>query len=259
MVESAIDSGFLRPKPGDATRFQIRVKAQVGYPADPKDNKKVAAPTAGTKYRVRGHGPRQFDRVGDQASDRGHRPRQFKPADLSRSRSTTARTTRATTIYRRRSRSWRNRSCRSASRTRSPTPWVPSSSCASEMLLEAMRQVIARAGKAGGLLENVDFTNTGLLGHSRGGEAMVRAYDAQKTEGRARIDDSRRPARWRPWTHAVRLSRRNWRCLQRRTATTWSFTEPWMVTCPDSGPRAWSTRADRLPTVRPLQPGTRRW
>jgi hypothetical protein len=52
----------------------------------------------------------------------------------------------------------------------------------SELLLEAMRVVIDQAGKAGGLLENVDFTKAGLFGHSRGGEAVVRAYDAQKVK-----------------------------------------------------------------------------
>jgi hypothetical protein len=46
----------------------------------------------------------------------------------------------------------------------------------SEMLIEAMRQVVDQLGKPGKLLENVDFGQTGLMGHSRGGEAVVRAF-----------------------------------------------------------------------------------
>lgn len=49
--ESAIQSKLLRLDPADATKFELRVNARVGYPADPKDKAKIAAPAvAGTKY-----------------------------------------------------------------------------------------------------------------------------------------------------------------------------------------------------------------
>lgn len=50
----------------------------------------------------------------------------------------------------------------------------------SEMLLKALQDVIAQMSGAGELFEHVDFENTGLFGHSRGGEAVVRAYQEQK-------------------------------------------------------------------------------
>lgn len=48
-LQSALDLGFLRFNPADGTRFQVKVSAFVGYPADPNDINKIAVPKQG-KY-----------------------------------------------------------------------------------------------------------------------------------------------------------------------------------------------------------------
>jgi hypothetical protein len=182
IIESALDpgAGFLRLTP-DKKRFQIKVPAQIGYPADSKDIKKVAKPKSG-KYpfvvlvhgnsnawtlknpivptgRVNAGIPLVKVKADDRKDYQGYGYLQKALAEL-----------KEPIVSISFSHAFPNMS----------GSYVE---LRSEMLLEAVRQVITEAGKPGALLADVvDFQNTGLFGHSRGGEAVVRAYHAQKTK-----------------------------------------------------------------------------
>jgi hypothetical protein len=79
-----------------------------------------------------------------------------------------------------------------------------------ELLLEALREVIDKLGKPGELFAEVDFQNVGLMGHSRGGEAVVRSYDLQKAKAvpgvKIRAVCSLSPTDFRGSTNAHKLA-----------------------------------------------------
>jgi hypothetical protein len=209
IIETALAAGFLRPNPADNTRFQIRVRAQVGYPADPKDNKKLAAPKAGTKYAFLAmvHGNSSAWTWKNPITDTGRVSAGLPLAKVG--------------MDDRQDYQGYDYLQKALAELKQPVVSISFSHAfanmvgafvelRSEILLEAMRVVIAEAGKAGGLLENVDFTKSGLFGHSRGGEAVVRAYDSQKAKAvpglRFRAICSLAPTDFRGSTNAHKLS-----------------------------------------------------
>ncbi|HET7809700.1 MAG TPA: hypothetical protein VFL16_03935 [Steroidobacteraceae bacterium] len=209
IVETALKANFLRPNPADATKFQIRVRAQVGYPADPKDNKKVAAPAKGTKYAFLAmvHGNSTAWNLKNPITDTGRTTAGLPIASVGMD----DREDYKGYDYLQKALAELKQPIVSISFSHAFPNMVGSFvELRSELLLEAMRVVIAEAGKAGGLLENVDFQKCGLFGHSRGGEAVVRAYDSQKTKAvpglRFRATCSLAPTDYRGSTNAHKLS-----------------------------------------------------
>jgi hypothetical protein len=180
ILESAEKEGFLRRNPANNALFQIKVVAQVGYPADPADINKVAKPKSGKyPFVVLVHGNSSAWTLKDPAVNTG-------------------RVLSQTPIFRvgvddRKDYEGYGYLQKALAELKQPIVSISFSHAfpnmvgsfvelRSEMLLEALRQVIDEAKKPAALLTDVDFSKTGLLGHSRGGEAVVRAYHAQKVK-----------------------------------------------------------------------------
>ncbi len=168
------------------TGFQLRVKAMVGYPADPSDNQKILQPPAKQKYGFVAiiHGQSIAWRLGTPAT----------PATAITGSGLPVRTGPATDRE-----DYKGYAYLQTHLAQLPKPivsisfshlWANILSSAvemrSELLLAAIRQVIADANITGSLLHGaVDFSSTGLMGHSRGGEGVVRAFAVQKTPATA--------------------------------------------------------------------------
>jgi hypothetical protein len=180
ILESAIDAGFLRVNPADNSRFQIKVPATIGYPADPKDINKMVVPKKGNyPFVVLVHGNSTAWELKNPITDTGRVTSNLPIVKV------TADDRKDYTGY--------EYLQTALAELKQPIVSISFSQAfanmvgsfvemRSEMLLEALRQVIDEASKPGALLANVDFQKTGLFGHSRGGEAVVRAYHAQKVK-----------------------------------------------------------------------------
>ncbi|MCC6265300.1 MAG: hypothetical protein IT169_17135 [Bryobacterales bacterium] len=178
-IQSAINSGLLRVN--GAGRLEIRVHAQIGYPADPVNNTRIFAPPANTRYSFVAmvHGNSAAWEFGATGTAGAAIPGRALPAF------TFPITERG---------DYRGYAYLQTHLAGLAEPVVSISfshglpnlldfkvEMRSEMVLAAIRQVMADAGRPGSLLgDTVDFRQTGLMGHSRGGEAVVRAFLAQQ-------------------------------------------------------------------------------
>ncbi len=205
-IGSAVSSGLIRVTP--LGTLQIRVHAMIGYPADPADNDKILKPKGKTKYAfvamVHGNSsawtldttlvttagpiissslPVVTVPVAERGDYRGYSYLQKYLAEL-------------------------------------PRPIVSISfshglpnmldhlvEMRSEMFRAAIRQVITDAAQAGSLLgETVDFQSTGFMGHSRGAEAVVRAFATPLTGLRVTAVCSLAPTDYRGASNSHKLS-----------------------------------------------------
>jgi hypothetical protein len=180
-IGSAINSGLMRV--GPTGNLQIKVNAMIGYPADPADNKKILAPPPNIKYRFVAivHG-------NSSAWELATGPLSIAPAITGSSLDVvtvpiTERGDYQGYSYLQKHLAELARPIVSISFSHGlPNMLDHKVEMRSEMLLAAIRQVISDAALAGSLLgDSVNFNLSGLMGHSRGGEAVVRAFAAQKT------------------------------------------------------------------------------
>jgi len=179
-IGSAVSSGLMRESSTGA--LQIKVNAMISYPADPADNKKILQPQGKTKYAFIAivHGNSSAWEFG---------------SPLTAGTAITGSTLPVITAPITERGDYRGYTYLQKYLAELPRPIVSISfshglpnmldhlvEMRSEMLLAAIRQVITDAGQAGSLLgDTVDFNSTGLMGHSRGGEAVVRAFAAEQT------------------------------------------------------------------------------
>lgn len=179
LITSAKDSKLLRESASG--KLQIKVNAMIGYPADPADNQKILKPEGKTKYAF-------VAMIHGQANS-------WDFGTLSTGTAIPGRTLPVVTAAITERGDYQGYSYLQKHLAELARPIVSISfshalpnalehrvEMRSAMLLAAIDQVIKDAKKTGSLLgDSVDFKNSGLMGQSRGGEAVVRAFLAQNT------------------------------------------------------------------------------
>jgi hypothetical protein len=179
-IGSAINSGLMRV--GPSGRLQTRVNAMIGYPADPADNKKILQPQGKTKYAFVAmiHG--------------NSRAWKLESSPATNAPAITGSSLDVKTVPITERGDYRGYAYLQKHLAELPRPIVSISfshglpnmldhlvETRSRMLLAAIGQVVADAAQPASLLgDTVDFNTTGLMGHSRGGEAIVRAFAQAK-------------------------------------------------------------------------------
>lgn len=182
-IGSAIDSKLMRE--GPSGKLQVRVNAMIGYPADPADNKKILQPKGKTKYAF-------------VAMIHGNSSAwELESSPVTDAPTITGSALDVKTVPIKERGDYRGYAYLQKHLAELPHPIVSISfshglpnmldrigllvETRSRMLLAAIGQVIADAAMPGSLLgDTVDFASTGLMGHSRGGEAAVRAFAQAK-------------------------------------------------------------------------------
>ena len=177
-IGSAINSGLMR---ATALGLQVRVNALLAYPADPADNSRILRPAGRAKYgfaaMVHGNsGAWEFGATATAA------PAIIGSALPAFTVPLTERGDYRGYEYLQRHLAQLARPIVSISFSHGlPNMLDLKVETRSQMFLAAIRQVINDAAQAGSLLgDTVDFNSCGIMGHSRGGEAVVRAFLAQR-------------------------------------------------------------------------------
>ncbi|HYP09281.1 MAG TPA: hypothetical protein VER03_23860 [Bryobacteraceae bacterium] len=206
LIGSAIAGGLMRVNA--AGRLETRINATIGYPADPADNNRILRPKRRTKYAFAAliHGnsgawefvgapvdaatpipggtlPLKVAALGERGDYRGYTYLQRYLAELARP------------IV-----------------SMSFSHGLPNLlgylvEMRSELLLAAIRVVMAQVNQPNSPIgDTVDFTSMGILGHSRGGEAVVRAFETPIAGARVKAICSIAPTDVRGASNAHKLT-----------------------------------------------------
>lgn len=186
-VQAGMDNSSLRVSPSDSSKFQVRGRMSISYPANPKKKTELAALAEGEKYpvvimihgmsrgwaiggltptgRTKSVGTTNYP-IGSFSSTvdddhKGYEYLQKHLSDPSRKVVTISLETNLANIF------------RSMVEMRA------------QMLLDALEAVRQDSLKSTSIFHNkLDFNNVGILGHSRGGEAVIRAYEMNAAASR---------------------------------------------------------------------------
>jgi hypothetical protein len=174
LFQSAVDAGFLRV---DGSHFRMNVRVRIGYPADPADTSKIAqAEVAGARYPLvvllHGNAAGWSIVPGSTAAPTGgsHQGKTLYSVPLH------SQANHAGYDYLQRWLAESGRRMVSVSIETNVANTVGAlTDLRAQMVLDVLAKLKEEAKKTGSLFSQVDFQNIGLVGHSRGGEAVVLA------------------------------------------------------------------------------------